>query len=159
MGSGKTYWGQLWAKDTSLPFFDMDKLIENEEKETVDEIFKRNGEEYFRQKEKAVLRAFKENDNCIIACGGGSPCFNNNIQWMNENGFTIYLKSSPRDILKRVLKGQNKRPLIKDLNEEALYLFIQQKLIEREPFYNQAKIILRTDELSPNTLSTLNLKL
>jgi shikimate kinase len=158
MGSGKTHWGQIWAKDLNIDFFDLDKQIEGTEQKTVADIFEKKGEAYFREKEAAALRLFAQKDNCIIACGGGTPCFDDNMQWMNEQGTTIYLQANPKDILQRVLEEQDKRPLIKNLNEAELLFFIQKKLKEREPFYTQAKIILQTNVLFQHTLSTLNLQ-
>jgi shikimate kinase len=158
MGSGKTHWGSIWAKDLNISFFDLDKQIEDTEQKTVAAIFEKKGEAYFREKEAAALRTFAQKDNCIIACGGGTPCFNDNMQWMNQQGTTIYLQSAAKDILQRVLEEQDKRPLIKNLNEAELLFFIQQKLKEREPFYTQAKIVLQTNALANNTLANLNLQ-
>jgi shikimate kinase len=158
MGSGKTHWGSIWAQNLNMPFFDLDKQIEEAEQKTVAVIFEKKGEAYFREKEALALRSFAQKDNCIIACGGGTPCFDDNMQWMNEQGTTIYLQSAAKDILQRVLEEQDKRPLIKNLNEAELLFFIQQKLKEREPFYTQAKIILQTNALANNTLANLNLK-
>ncbi len=158
MGSGKTHWGAIWAKDLNMPFFDLDTQIEEAEQKTVAEIFEKKGEVYFREKEAVALRSFASKDNCIIACGGGTPCFDDNMQWMNKQGATIYLQSAAKDILQRVLEEQDKRPLIKNLNEAELLFFIQQKLKEREPFYTQAKIVLQTNVLTNNTLANLNLK-
>jgi shikimate kinase len=158
MGSGKTHWGSIWAQDLNIAFFDLDNQIEKAEKKTVTEIFEKKGEVYFREKEALVLRSFAQKDTCIISCGGGTPCFGNNIQWMNENGITIYLKATTQDILQRVLDEKDKRPLIKNLNETELLFFIEQKLNEREPFYTQATIVLQTDTLNNTTLSNLNLQ-
>jgi shikimate kinase len=157
MGSGKTHWGSIWAKELNIAFFDLDKQIEDAEQKTVAAIFEKKGEAYFREKEAVILRTFAEKDNCIIACGGGTPCFDDNMKWMNEHGTTIYLQSAAKDILQRVLEEQDKRPLIKNLNEAELLFFIQQKLKEREPFYTQAKIIVQTNALDNNTLANLNL--
>ncbi len=158
MGSGKTYWAGQWANETTLAFFDLDKAIEEAEQKTVAEIFEKKGEDYFRQKETEVLQSFAQHNNCIIACGGGTPCFNNNMQWMNENGTTIYLEATANNILQRVLDEQDKRPLIKNLNQAELLFFIQQKLKERESFYTQAKIILQTNTLTKDSLTNLNLQ-
>jgi shikimate kinase len=158
MGTGKTHWGSIWAKEFNISFFDLDKQIEDTEQKTVAAIFEKKGEAYFREKEAVALRTFAQKDNCIIACGGGTPCFNDNMQWMNQQGTTIYLQSAAKDILQRVLEEQDKRPLIKNLNEAELLFFIQQKLKEREPFYTQAKIIVQTNALAHDTLSTLNLQ-
>ena len=157
MGSGKSYWGSIWAKEKNLDFIDLDKLIEAQEQKTIAEIFEINGEDHFRKAEANMLRLLEDKENCIIACGGGTPCFNENIDWMNKNGITIYLQISPSNILQRVVKEKNKRPLINKLNEAELLFFIEQKLQEREPFYSAAKIIVKEKDISINTFSALNI--
>lgn len=154
MGSGKTYWGKIWAEKNGLAFYDLDEEIEKKNGKTIAAIFEKEGEEYFRQIETEALHTFSEKQNCIIACGGGAACFNENMQWMNENGTTVYLSATLQYIFNHVIDGQHKRPLIKKLNQAELLFFIQQKLKEREPFYNQAKFILPVTELNENSLST-----
>lgn len=154
MGSGKTHWGKIWAEKNGLAFYDLDEEIEKKNGKTIAAIFEKEGEEYFRQIETEVLHTFSEKQNCIIACGGGAACFNENMQWMNENGTTVYLSATLQYIFNHVIDGQHKRPLIKKLNQAELLFFIQQKLKEREPFYNQAKFILPVTELNENSLST-----
>ncbi len=156
MGSGKTHWGKIWANRYGLQFFDHDEMIEQREQKTIDAIFERYGEDLFREKESALLKTFFQKDNAIIACGGGAPCFFDNMQWMNENGITIYLKATPAQIAERVINEKDKRPLLKKLNNGELLSFIEQKLTEREPFYNQAKIILPIEVLNTDSLLTLN---
>jgi shikimate kinase len=157
MGSGKTYWGRVWSQKLSIDFYDLDEVIEKNEGKTIAAIFEKDGEDHFRRIEAAALRTFSEKENCIIACGGGTACFNDNMQWMNENGTTIYLSATPPYILSRVKEEKDKRPLINKHNEAELLFFIEQKLKEREPFYNQAKITLPVTELNENTLSTINM--
>ena len=152
MGSGKTHWGKLWAESSALEFHDLDEVIEQMEQRTVEAIFDKSGEAYFRKKESEVLRNFSGKDNCIIACGGGTPCFYDNMQWMKENGTTIYLKTSPLQILERVEAEKDKRPLIKNINTAELLFFIEQKLKEREPFYKQAQNILSLEELNTDSI-------
>ena len=142
MGTGKSHWGMQWAEANNMQFFDMDALIEKEESASVVDILKDQGKIIFRIKEAAMLRTLLNNDNSIISCGGGSPCFNDNMQCMNENGITIYLSASPQYILKNVLDEKEKRPLIKNVNEAELLFFVEQKLKERAPFYNQATVTL-----------------
>jgi shikimate kinase len=154
MGSGKTYWGKIWAQQKGLAFYDLDEVIEKEQGKTISVIFEKHGEDHFRKIEASALRYFAETENCIIACGGGTACFNENMQWMNENGTTVYLSATPPYILSRVKEEKDKRPLINKLNEAELLFFIEQKLKEREPFYNQAKIILPVTELNDDSLST-----
>jgi shikimate kinase len=153
MGSGKTYWGKIWAAKNGLHFYDLDEMIEAREGKTIAAIFEKDGEDYFRKLETVYLKSFSEKGNCIIACGGGAACFNDNMQWMNDNGTTVYLSARPQYILSRVKEEKDKRPLINKLNEAELLFFIEQKLKEREPFYNQAKIILPVAELNEDSLS------
>ena len=155
MGSGKTHWGKLWANQNNISFFDLDEVIEQQEHKTIAEVFEQNGETYFRQKETEVLKTFSEKKNCIIACGGGTPCFNNNMQWMNEHGITVYLSATPDEIVKRVITEQEKRPLIKNLHPSELKSFIEKKLKDREPFYTTAKIILPVNEITAATIHSI----
>jgi shikimate kinase len=155
MGSGKSYWGKLLAEQTGMPFFDLDDIMVQQENKTIVELFEEKGETWFRQKETEVLQTFSKKNNGIIACGGGTPCFNNNMQWMNEQGTTVYLLATPAAIIKRVSGEQEKRPLIKNLPASELLLFVEKKLQEREPFYNRAKIILPVNEITPATIKDI----
>ena len=148
MGSGKTYWGKKWALQYGLDFFDLDAVIENEQQKKIAAIFDKAGEDHFRQIETAALHSFFEKDNCIIACGGGTACFNDNMRWMNEQGTTVYLQATPRYIYDRIAEEKQHRPLVSKLNQAELFFFIEQKLKEREPFYRQAKIVLPVQELN-----------
>ena len=145
MGSGKTYWGRQWAQKTGMPFFDIDQLIEEQEGTTISEIFEQQGEPWFRQKETEVLKTFAAKTHCIVSCGGGLPCFNDNMQWMNQQGTTVYLYATPGEIVQRLKAETNHRPLVKNLPPAALLPFIENKLKERAVFYNTAKIILPVD--------------
>ena len=151
MGSGKTHWGSIWAAANGFTFVDLDQAIEKAEGIAVAEIFEKNGEDYFRLLETKMLRRFANKQNTIIACGGGTPCFHDNIQWMNEHGTTVYISSTTNRILERVLEEQDKRPLLKKMNQAELLFFIEQKLKEREPFYTQAKIILDAEKITNDT--------
>jgi shikimate kinase len=155
MGSGKTYWGKIWAPLKDFDFYDLDEVIEAKEGKSIAAIFEKQGEAYFRRTETEALHTFSEKDNCIIACGGGAACFNDNMQWMNENGLTVYLFASPQYILQRIKEETDKRPLINNLNEAELLFFIEQKLKEREPFYNKAKIILPARKLNNDSLTEI----
>jgi len=158
MGSGKTYWGKIWAQQKDLDFYDLDEMIEEKEKRSIAAIFEKEGEEYFRKIEKVALHQFLKIENAVIACGGGTACFNDNVKWMNEHGITVYLSASAPYVLSRIKEEKDKRPLINKLNEAELLFFIEQKLKDREPFYNQAKIILPVADLNDESLSTLNTK-
>jgi shikimate kinase len=153
MGSGKTHWGRIWAAIHKLGFVDLDEMIEMKEQKKIAAIFETKGEDYFRLLEAAALRECKALSNTIIACGGGTPCFDGNMQWMNEHGTTIYLTSTPEEILRRLGKAQQQeqRPLINETSPAELLFFIEKKLKEREPFYSLANIILPASQITEHT--------
>jgi shikimate kinase len=153
MGSGKSHWAKIWAAAYKLGFLDLDEAIAYDEQKTVLDIFETKGEPYFRALEAEKLRTTAQLGSTIIACGGGTPCYGNNLQWMNENGISIYIQCTPEEILRRLIKSQEqeKRPLIKKLNKAELLFFIEKKLKDREPFYNQCNIVLNSLEISELT--------
>jgi len=155
MGSGKTYWGRAWAQQEGLAFYDLDEVIVNAEGQSIDSIFEKSGEPYFRKTEAAQLRRFAGIDNCIIACGGGTPCFEDNMAWMNANGITVYLRTTPQYVYERVLDEKDKRPLIKKLNAAELLFFIEQKMKEREPFYSQAQLQFGVTDVSLQSIKEI----
>ena len=152
MGSGKSYWGKLWAAETGMSYFDLDDQIEQQEGISIEAIFEKKGENYFREKESALLRTMDKNDDCIISCGGGTPCFDGNMQWMNDNGTTVYLHANPVKLIENILLEIDKRPLLKKINKGEMLFFIEQKLKERNPFYTQAKIIMLVKELNQSSI-------
>ena len=155
MGSGKTHWGRLWSANNPFSFADLDDVIEKEQQTTIKKVFEEKGEIYFRDIETATLHSFTEHQNTIIACGGGTACFNNNMEWMNGHGITVYLRSSPKELAERLLSEKNHRPIIKDIHDNGLEDFITKKLSERESFYNRAKIILDTKGITVNTFKEI----
>ena len=101
MTAGKTSEGKRLAKLMNRKFIDLDRLIEEKEKKTVAELFSEKGEEYFREIESKTLQSINIKDNCIVSCGGGSPCYHNNINWIKENGIAVWLKISVDTVLKK----------------------------------------------------------
>jgi shikimate kinase len=155
MGSGKSHWGRIWANVNGYTFYDLDEEIEKTCKMTVEEIFKKHGEFKFREMEKIHLQKFEKKKKCLIACGGGAPCFFENMNYMRSQGVVIYLKAAPQYILDRVMDETSKRPLLKEVNTSELLFFIQQKLKEREPQYLKAHYILEVTSLKKNSLQFL----
>lgn len=155
MGAGKTYWGKQWAYTNKFPFYDLDVLIENRESSTVANIFKEKGEDHFRTLETELLEAFQFSSNAIIACGGGTPCFNNNMEWMNRNGITIFLKASPLEIVARLEGGVKKRPLLSGKSGETLLKFVEQKLKERAQCYEAAEHTFEVKHLNTSSLHAI----
>src|ERR1700730_8426215 len=137
MGTGKTYWGKFWAEQYKLEFFDLDTEIEKQAGLSISGIFEQYGELFFRQKEREVLHSFEVRDNFILSCGGGTPCFFDNMEWMNTHAATIYIHTPPEILKERLKREKDHRPLIRSLSDEELEGFIRNKLSEREKFYSQ----------------------
>lgn len=148
MGAGKTTLGKELAKKLKFKFTDTDTSVELLAGKSINDLFDKGGEIYFRMKEQEVLRSFANKDNCVVATGGGTPCFKDNMQWMNENGITVYLKLHRGVLFHRLLPEKNSRPLLSKLDDIALMEFIMNKLPERDFYYRQSKIIVRADKLS-----------
>lgn len=155
MGSGKSYWGKIWAEKIGYSFIDLDELIENREQASIVEIFENNGEDIFRLLESKMLREVARNENCIIACGGGTPCFHDNISWMNQKGITVYLAAPAAYLFEKIKDEKAKRPLIKNVNEAELLFFTEQTLKERLPVYEQATVTLDAAGLTEDSLHVL----
>jgi shikimate kinase len=152
MGTGKSHWGRIWAARHRYRYLDLDEMIEQDEGASVLQIFEQRGEDYFRQKEAISLRNTERLQPVIVSCGGGTPCFFDNMHWMNTHGLTILLQSDPSAIMRNILSEQHKRPLVKNLNEAELLFFIEQKIKERAVHYQQAKISLYTDGLTERSI-------
>jgi len=155
MGSGKTYWAQRLANLLETDWIDLDQQIEKATEMTVKEIFATEGEAFFRIKERDTLRQFAAVNNLVIATGGGTPCFHNNMQWMNENGITVWLHPDPDEMVTRLKRGKHKRPLISHLEDEELKEFIINKIKEREPFYSLARYHVHGNDISLETFTQL----
>ncbi|MBR1520776.1 MAG: shikimate kinase [Bacteroidaceae bacterium] len=139
MGAGKTTIGKVLAREVGLEFYDLDNYIEDRFHKKIPDIFAEKGEEGFREIERKMLHEVAEFENIIISCGGGTPCFFDNMEYMNSRGETVFLNASP-EVLKEHLKmGKTVRPLIQGKTEEELVAYIKESLQKRLPFYQQAK--------------------
>ena len=138
MGSGKTTVGKALSKETGMMFYDLDWYIESRMRKTVSQIFAEKGEEGFRKIEYNMLHEVAEFEDVIISCGGGTPCFFDNMDYMNQQGDVIYLKATPETLYKHLLMAKVERPLLKDKTPEELIAYITEHLKEREPFYEKA---------------------
>ena len=139
MGSGKTTVGKALSKETGMMFYDLDWYIESRMRKTVAQIFAEKGEEGFRQIEHNMLHEVAEFEDVIISCGGGTPCFFDNMDYLNQQGDVVYLKASPEVLYKHLLMGKVERPLIKGKSPDELIAYITEQLQKREPFYTQAR--------------------
>lgn len=141
MGSGKSFSGKRLAEKSNMSFIDLDDYIEEKEGKSIREIFEKEGEDYFRKIEKQCLHEMGEKEMTIISTGGGTPCFFDNMKWMNENGLTVFFETSVGILVNRLFDEMQKRPLLKDFSKEELKIFIEKKLAERNPFYHQTQIV------------------
>lgn len=151
MASGKSTIGKFLATKMYLPFIDLDAYIETKEKKTISEIFKDEGEIYFRLKEHQYLKKLlAKEDHFILSLGGGTPCYARNMEFISQdnNSKSVYLKASIKTIVNRLQRSKNKRPLIANLNNEKLYEFVAKHLFERSYFYNKATIKMNVDNKS-----------
>jgi shikimate kinase len=137
-GSGKSTWGKKLAKALQYNFVDLDKLIEQQEKIRIEDIFHLKGEEYFRDLEHVYLQKTIEINNVIISCGGGTPCYHNNMKMINENGMSFYLESSVKLLVDRILNSKSQRPMFMGLEKAKIEKKMEELLLERTPFYEQA---------------------
>lgn len=156
MASGKSSIGKKLAEILSVPFVDLDVLISKKEKLSIQDIFKNKGEIYFRKKETEYLNDFLiQKDNFILAVGGGTPCYANNMAIINNNSKSFYLKSSIQSIYNKLSnkKNKHKRPLISEINNKDLKEFIAKHLFERSPFYEQAHYTVTTDNKSKKEIA------
>ena len=142
MGSGKTTIGKKLANKLKFDFIDLDAEIENDAQLSITNIVNQKGESYFRSIEQQKLVEVCAHKNLVLSCGGGTPCFNNNMELMNSTGLTLYLQLSPEALFSRLILSQEKRPLISNLNEAELLEFIKLKLKERETFYLKSNLIV-----------------
>ena len=156
MGSGKTHWGKQLSSKLELPFYDLDTVIVEKEHRTVADIFEESGEEYFRYQEKEMLESISaEKESFILSCGGGTPCFFNNIEFMKKNGKVIWLNTSVDILKQRLLKERQTRPLIREVNDEELRRYIVKKLSERRMYYQQADVTVSEESTNLDELIQL----
>ncbi|MEO1514123.1 MAG: shikimate kinase [Bacteroidota bacterium] len=139
MGAGKSHTGRRLAQSLGFVFVDLDQYIQQKAGKSISEIFAAEGEAYFRELERDCLKEQQE-ESLVVACGGGTPCFFDNMDWMNRQGITIFLDTHPSLILMRLQKGAAKRPLVAGKTREELQGYIEEKLAERRPFYEQASV-------------------
>jgi len=142
MGSGKTTVGKALAAELDMRFYDLDWYIEGRMRQTIAQIFSERGEEGFRKVEYNLLHELAEFEDILISCGGGTPCFFDNIDYLNQQGDTLYLKAAPEVLYKHLKMGKTVRPLLLNKTPEEVQHFISEQLQIREPFYQKARYML-----------------
>ena len=155
MASGKSSIGKRLSKKLSTRFLDLDDYIVEKEKMSISKIFQIKGEVYFRLIEHKYLKEIIENDeNFILALGGGTPCYANNMDEINKNDtLSIYLQGSTATMIKRLIRKKSKRPLIASLGDDKIPEFVAKHIFERRPFYEQAKMTIKIDDKSKKEIT------
>lgn len=143
MGSGKSTMGRALSTFMNKELIDLDHYIEARYHRSVREIFAENGEDEFRRIERNMLHEVAEFENVIIACGGGTPCYFDNMDYMKEKGITVFLNASMEALMRRLStpKAKSKRPIIADKSNEELEQFIADALEKRMPYYGKAELV------------------
>lgn len=149
MGCGKSSLGKRLSKRLDMEFIDMDKAIEAEAGATIPEIFAAEGEESFRRRERQMLeRLSSKEGDCIIATGGGAPCHEGTMEFINACGYSIYLRMPPSILTQRLCRHKEKRPLLTGMSDDEVAAFVTRTLAERETYYLRASISIDCENRS-----------
>lgn len=155
MGCGKSTMGKKLAVKLGYEFIDLDHQIENSIGTTIAEYFSVHGEAAFRKLESEALKTFDYPANAVIATGGGTPCFFDNMEWMNASGLSVYIEMPAAALARRLEGGKEKRPLLRNLNEAEMISFIENKLTEREVFYKRALVTVNGITLTADAMRAM----
>tara|TARA_Y100000589_G_scaffold298053_1_gene306290 strand:+ start:181 stop:699 length:519 start_codon:yes stop_codon:yes gene_type:complete len=151
MGCGKTTFGKKLARQIGWNYIDLDSYIEEKAEKSVPTIFKENGEKYFRNLETKFLKELTGLHSFVISCGGGTPCYKNNMDEILEKGASVYMKVSPDVLYERLKPEKSKRPLIANMSDSEMSDFIQNKLKERAEFYEKSNFTFDNEMESEET--------
>lgn len=148
---GKTTVGKALASQLNIPFYDLDWYIEKRYRMDISELFAENGEKGFRNIERRMLHEVAEFENIVLSCGGGTPCFFDNMEYMNHVGNTIFLNASTETIIAHYKLSHTVRPLLKDKQDHILKNFIEDQIKQRQRYYTRAKYTFCVDILDDST--------
>lgn len=155
MSAGKSTTAKRLAERLGMEAYDTDRLFEERFKISINDFFHKYDANLYRRLETQILQDTLKYDNAVIATGGGTPCFNDNMDWMNEHGYTIFLKISPQSAYVRLSQSKVKRPLVYDRPPEELEAFIKENYEERMPFYEKAQLTFKGENLDLEGLISL----
>lgn len=147
MASGKTTLGRAFARATGRQFIDLDFYIRQRFRKSVSSIFEEEGEDRFREIERAMLREVGEFCDAVISCGGGTPCHFDNMDYMNSRGVTVWLEADVECTVRRLLEAKGRRPIIEAQNRQDLPAFVERHLAERRPYYSRALVRFPSNQL------------
>lgn len=147
MGAGKTSVGKVLARRLGMDFYDLDWYIEKRFQKKISELFAEKGEEGFRRIEHDMLHEVAEFENVLLALGGGTPCFYDNMDYLNQQGITIFLNASPQTIVQHLKISHTVRPLLQNMQGQELVDHIERQLSQRIAYYNKAQYTINADTL------------
>lgn len=152
MGAGKTTTAKRLAGRLGWEVVDTDALFEEKYRISVDDFFQKYDEPLYRKLESEVLKSTETMEHMVISTGGGTACYFDNMEWMNQHGLTVFLQISPKAAVDRVLHSRHKRPLARGKSEEELMEYVNWHYTSRMPFYEQAKITVKSEDLDLEAL-------
>ena len=155
MGAGKTTAAKRLAHRLGWEHYDTDALFEEKYHISVDDFFHKYDEALFRKLESKILQSTENLENAVISTGGGTPCFNDNMTWMNGHGTTVFLKISPQTAVSRIMLSKKKRPLAAGKTEAELATFVEKHYGARMSFYEQAQHVVKGEDLDIEALLAL----
>lgn len=155
MGSGKSTVSKRLARKLDLAHYDLDTLFENRYRVTISRFFERYDEKLFRKLESQLLKETAAISNAVIATGGGTPCFYDNMEWMGRNGITVYLELNVKSLENRLIESKKKRPLLADKSVDEFRDHIRSQLRKRNIFYSQAHLIVKGESIKIDQLANL----
>ena len=155
MGAGKSTTAKRLARRLGMEAYDTDQLFEERYHISASDFFKKYDENLYRRLETQILHDTVNYEHAVIATGGGTACFNGNMEWMNQHGITIFLKISPQTAINRLSQSKVRRPLVFGKPMEELTAFIQQCYAERMPLYEQAQLTFKGEDCDLDALTAL----
>lgn len=153
MGVGKTTLGKKLASHMELDFVDLDMMFEHRYRLTVQAFFAKYGEQLFRKFEQELLKTTFGMTNTVISTGGGTPCYASSMDDMCTHGLTVYMQMPPAALVSRLVNAKRQRPLLEGKSKEQLADFVDNKLLERQPYYNRAHLHVDALRLNISLLS------
>lgn len=153
MGCGKSHISKILSDKINFRLIDLDKEISRRNKLSIPDIFEKKGEIHFRKLEREVLEEIlASEENIVLSLGGGTPVYYNNMELINHNSKSIFLRASVNTLFERLSKQKEKRPLIANISDEDLPEFIAKHLFERNVFYSKAQFSVNTDSRTPEDI-------
>jgi len=148
MGAGKSTVGKKLANKLDVTFVDLDDAFEAKYRYSIPSFFDHFGEEKYREFENECLKEIiTDHEKAVISTGGGTACFNDNISLMNDEGTTVYIKMHPKSLAERLNRARRLRPVVRDIQNDDMQKFVEEQLLERSPYYEQAMITIKGESI------------